>query len=95
MLPLPAEGDPLTEGFLSAVFEFVHEAPLPTALVLLHSGAHAQEQQQVLRELTQRGEFLTQQEHHLRLKLKLDNYVMRRQCQWGIYLGAMWVGENL
>ena len=77
---LPAERDPLTERFLGAVFEFVHEAPLPTTLVLLYSGAHPEEQQQVLRELTQRGEFLTQQEHHLKLEVKLDfkeNWIIR------------------
>ena len=60
MPSLPAERDPLAERFLGSVFEFVYEAPLPAALVLLHSGTHPQEQQQVLRELTQFSQFLAQ-----------------------------------
>ena len=71
---LPAERYPLAEGFLGSVFKFVYEAPLPAALVPLHSGAHPQEQQQILRELTQFGQFLAQQKHHLRLQLEWDDY---------------------
>ena len=86
----PAERDSLADGPLGAVFKFVHEARLPAALVLLHSGAHPQEQQQVLRELTQRTQFLTQQKHHLKVKRTLDHY-HEKKSWYRLGKGQIWV----